>query len=327
LQFWLQYVLPLVSNIGSPSFRRFIINILPWKDAHHLRDMIDYMFSVANQIYEGKVRAFEQGDEAVARQFGRGKDIISILMKENMKASDEDRLGENEVIGQMNTFIFAAMDTTSSAMARLLHLLSKHPAIQDKLRQELMEAKRQKDGQDLSYDELIALPYLDAICRETLRLYAPVPNVFRIARQHYVIPLLKPVKGVDGSEMHEVAIPNGTLVVVSNANANKNPDLWGKDANEWKPERWFSPLPAELMDAHIPGVYSHLMTFIGGGRSCIGFKFSQLEMKVVISILVENFIFSPSTKDSDIFWQMNGVTAPVVKTKNHPELPIDMRLV
>lgn len=55
-------------------------------------------------------------------------------------------------------------------MARLLHLLSKHPEAQDRLRQELIEAKRQKDGQDLTYNELTELPYLDAICRETLRL-------------------------------------------------------------------------------------------------------------------------------------------------------------
>lgn len=55
-------------------------------------------------------------------------------------------------------------------MARLLHLLSNHPEVQDKLRQELTEAKRQKDGQEFSYDELVALPYLDAVCRETLRL-------------------------------------------------------------------------------------------------------------------------------------------------------------
>lgn len=55
-------------------------------------------------------------------------------------------------------------------MARLLHLLSKYSKVQDKLRKELVEARRQKEGQDLSYDEIVVLPYLDAVCRETLRL-------------------------------------------------------------------------------------------------------------------------------------------------------------
>ncbi|KAJ4475938.1 cytochrome P450 [Lentinula edodes] len=327
LQFWQFNVLPYVSWIGTAGFRRRIVNMLPWKDLHHMRDMVDYMHSVAEQIYKIKLRAFEAGDEAVASQIGRGNDLISILMKENMDASEEDRLGDTEVIAQMNTLIFAAMDTTSSAMARLLHLLSRHPEAQNKLRQELIDAKRAKDGQDFSYEELTALPFLDAVCRETLRLYTPASAVTRRARQDAIIPLLKPVIGLDGSEIHEVAVPNDTAIIVSLSNSNRNSDLWGEDADEWKPERWLSPLPKALVEARIPGVYSHLMTFLGGGRSCIGFKFSQLEMKVVISTLVEKFQFSPSSKDSEIFWQMNGVTAPVIGKDNHPQLPMNISLV
>ncbi|KAJ3755811.1 cytochrome P450 [Lentinula raphanica] len=327
LQFWRMNILPHVSRIGTASFRRFIVNILPWENLHHLRDMIDYMHLIAEDIYRNKKRAFEIGDEAVAQQIGRGKDLISILMKENMKASKEDRLQDVEVIGQVLTLIFAAMDTTSSAMARLLHLLSRHPEVQDKLRQELVEARTQNGGNDLTYKELTELPYLDAVCRETLRLYAPASIVSRIARKDAVIPLHKPIVGLDGTEIHEIAVPKGTTIFVSIYNSNRNPDLWGKDANEWKPERWLSDLPDELADARIPGVYSHLMTFIGGGRSCIGFKFSQLEMKVVISTLVETLKFLTSDKDSQIYWQMNGVTAPVVGKDLHPQLPINISLV
>ncbi|KAJ3818991.1 hypothetical protein F5880DRAFT_1164843 [Lentinula raphanica] len=108
--------------------------------------------------------------------------------------------------------------------------------------------------------------------------------------------------------------------------AYKTLTLKGNGNQGVPPERWLSPLPGELADARIPGVYSHLMTFIGGGRSCIGFKFSQLEMKVVISTLVESFKFSTSEKDSQIHWQMNGVTAPVVGKDSHPQLPINISL-
>ncbi|KAJ3837654.1 hypothetical protein F5878DRAFT_685093 [Lentinula raphanica] len=127
--------------------------------------------------------------------------------------------------------------------------------------------------------------------------------------------------------------------------AYKTLTLKGNGNQGVPPERWLSPLPGELADARIPGVYSHLMTFIGGGRSCMyvyftfhvtaninaviigrGFKFSQLEMKVVISTLVESFKFSTSEKDSQIHWQMNGVTAPVVGKDSHPQLPINISL-
>jgi cytochrome P450 len=62
---------------------------------------------------------------------------------------------------------FAAMDTTSNALARILHVLSTHQDVQSKLRQEIVDARRRGN---LGYDELAALPYLDAVCRETLRL-------------------------------------------------------------------------------------------------------------------------------------------------------------
>ena len=67
-----------------------------------------------------------------------------------------------------STFIFAAMDTTSNALAITLLLLAEHPEIQEKLRNEILEAS---DGsQDIDYDLLVSLPYLDAVCRETLRV-------------------------------------------------------------------------------------------------------------------------------------------------------------
>ena len=67
------------------------------------------------------------------------------------------------------TVVFAATDTTSSAVSRILHLLAQHKAVQERLRKEIVEARR--DRGDLSFDDLFELPYLEAVCRETLRLY------------------------------------------------------------------------------------------------------------------------------------------------------------
>ena len=70
--------------------------------------------------------------------------------------------------------IFAAMDTTSNALSRILQLLAEHPDVQQKLRQELLSAGA-ADG--LTYDELNRLQFLDSVCRETLRVYvAHLPN-------------------------------------------------------------------------------------------------------------------------------------------------------
>ena len=74
-------------------------------------------------------------------------------------------------------FLIAGHDTTTSAVCRLMHTLSLHPEAQSKLREEILEA-RKKFG-EFDYDTLMSLPYLDAVCRETLRLYPPVTVVSR----------------------------------------------------------------------------------------------------------------------------------------------------
>ncbi|KAF5351591.1 hypothetical protein D9758_007265 [Tetrapyrgos nigripes] len=348
------YIMRIARYFGPPGFRRFLVNITPSKTLHQVRDMCDYMWALSEEIYQSKKKALAEGDEAVQNQIGRGKDIISILMKGNLN-TDEDQLDEKELIAQylayilaqMSTLIFAAMDTTSNALSRILQLLSTHPEVQDKLREELVEAR--PFGGELSYDTLVELPYLDAVCRETLRLYPPVANLGRIANEDAVLPLSKPIIGRDGNKITEVYIPKGTSVLMSFINSNRNPEIWGPDALEWKPERWLSPLPKEVVDAHIPGVYSHLyvltitkygneehaadffsvlfrMTFSAGARSCIGFKFSQLEMKAVLSMLVSSFKFAP-TKDK-IVWHMNGISVPFVEgNKERTCLPLVVSMV
>ncbi|KIM41635.1 hypothetical protein M413DRAFT_72029 [Hebeloma cylindrosporum] len=318
LAFHRMYLAPLF-KLGSPKFRRFIVDLIPWKNPHQLRDISDVIHDTSVEIINSKKRALEEGDEALARQIGEGKDILSILMRANMDASEEDRLTDEELTGQIASFTFAAMDSTSGALARILWLLSVHQDVQNKLRQEIRTAR--KSG-DLGYDELVALPYLDAVCRETLRAYPPLALASRTTRKDIVLPLSNPIIGVDGREMHEIPIPNNTNVVIGIYAANRNPEIWGPDSYEWKPERWLSPLPETVTGARIPGAYSHLMTFLGGGRACIGFKFSQLEMKVVLSLLIESFRFTPAGKE--IVWSMTGLAAPTVPSSgsSRPHLPL-----
>lgn len=65
---------------------------------------------------------------------------------------------------------FAATDTTSGALSRILSLLARHPDVQGKLRLQIKDARFQAGGEDLSYNALDGLPYLDAVIRETMRL-------------------------------------------------------------------------------------------------------------------------------------------------------------
>jgi hypothetical protein len=73
------YLLTTLVKLGSPRFRRFLVDLVPYKNIHELRDIVDIMHKSSIEILESKRRALEEGDEAVAKQIGGGKDIISIL--------------------------------------------------------------------------------------------------------------------------------------------------------------------------------------------------------------------------------------------------------
>ena len=72
------------------------------------------------------------------------------------------------------------------------------------------------------------------------------------------MPLSKPIRGVDGTMIHEILVPKDTAVVIGILSSNRSKAIWGEDAEEWKPERWLKPLPESVAEAHLPGVYSSM---------------------------------------------------------------------
>ncbi|KAI5116492.1 hypothetical protein M0805_000626 [Coniferiporia weirii] len=157
--FFFQRLLPYVVKIGSPQFRRRALDFIPFQPLKDMRKVVDTLENSSQSIIRGKKEAIRNGDEAVLTQIGKGKDIMSILLR----ANSETDLPESELIGHMSTFIFAGQDTTSSAISRILHLLALNLDVQTGLREEVTAAR--KEHGDLDYDALHALPYLDAVCR------------------------------------------------------------------------------------------------------------------------------------------------------------------
>ncbi|EED78841.1 predicted protein [Postia placenta Mad-698-R] len=319
----LRRYLDILIDLGPRRFRRFVVDMFPNPHVQRLKYVVDTMDEKCREIFREKKTALAKGDEATLRQVGEGKDIMSILIKANSAASKEDRLPEDELIAQMSLLVSAATDTTSNTLSRILHLLAEHREMQEKLREEIL--KSGAGNGDISYDVLNKLPLLDAICRETLRRYPPVTILVRAPRKDSVLPLSEPICGVDGTMIREIPIPKGTELLIGAFGCNVSKSLWGEDSLEWKPERWLSPLPRAVTEASIPGVYSNLMSFIGGKRACIGFKFSEMEMKVVLSVMLSNFTFELT--DKTIEWNIANVWYPTVgKDSDLPQLPLKVGL-
>ncbi|KAF8483085.1 hypothetical protein JB92DRAFT_1659635 [Gautieria morchelliformis] len=86
-----------------------------------------------------------------------------------------------------------------------------------------------------------------------------------------------------------------------------------------------------------PGVYASMMTLLGGGRACIGFKFAEMEIKqILLTILSHIYLSLPASVDDnghpkEIYWKMSGLQVPVVRTpagfNSIPQMPLDVRLI
>ncbi|KAI0056303.1 cytochrome P450 [Artomyces pyxidatus] len=297
----------LVTHWPSKLLRSIAV-CLPWADLHHFLGIVDTMDRCTVRLFQSKKALLAQGDAELTQLVSGGQDIISVLMTTDTDAG-ETEMQDDEIMAQMLTLLAAATETTSNSIARLVHVLSQHQDAQDELRREVNAAVAVSGG-ELGYEQLTELPYLDAICRETLRLYPPASFVSRICRADTTIPLSHPIP-IDYTPHSSLFVPRGTTIILDILGINCSQDIWGADADSWRPERWLSPLPESVAGARIPGVYSNMLTFLGGPRSCIGFKLSELEMKVVLSQLIRSFRFLPSK--TEIVWRLGPVTTPSVK--------------
>ncbi|KAI0690556.1 cytochrome P450 [Cerioporus squamosus] len=318
------FLVPRLSRFLSGSQIRRLFRIVPFSpNLHRLLDISEAMQCRATEIVEMKKAGLRGSEKDQLRGVGERRDIMSILLQSNMAASEADKISDEELIAQVSTVMLAGLDTTSTGLSRILYVLAQNSTAQDRLRAELLGAQchgiNEHTGPSVPLDELMRLSFLDAVFRETLRLYAPASFMLRVAAKDIVLPLTWPVRGKDGSVMSEIFVPRGTHLVPNLKACNHNKALWGDDALEWRPERWMGELPRELYEAHVPGIYSNLMTFSAGGRSCIGVKFAELEMKIVLSVMLTAFKFELT--DKPVVWNFSVVEYPTMgESSTKPEL-------
>lgn len=79
MKFSIGFLLPLVQDIGPASFRRWVVNTIPWKTLHDIRDIVDILHNTSIDIFKSKKEELEHKDGVLSSQVGQGKDIMSIL--------------------------------------------------------------------------------------------------------------------------------------------------------------------------------------------------------------------------------------------------------
>nr|XP_027091872.1 cytochrome P450 734A1-like [Coffea arabica] len=175
-----------------------------------------------------------------------------------------------EVIDECQTFYFAGKEAVAIFLTWTLLLLALHQEWQTKAREEVWQAC--KNDELPNADNLNDFKIVGMVLNEALRLYNPIPDLFREANRNIKVGSLD--------------VPAGTQFYLPVTATHHNTDIWGEDADEFNPQRF-----AELR--------KHLVSFFPfslGSRICIGQNFAVMEGKIILAMILKQFSFelSPS---------------------------------
>ncbi|KAG5669757.1 hypothetical protein PVAND_000051 [Polypedilum vanderplanki] len=193
-------------------------------------------------------------------------------LKDDISEAGE-KLTFNEIAAQSFLFYLAGFETSSTTMTFALYELSLNINVQEKLRNEI-KSVLEKHENKITYDAMMEMKYLQMVIDETLRMYPPVDNLIRIAKDDYQIPDTK--LKIEKDTLLFIPV----LAIQHDSNIYENPE-------KFDPERFNDEMKAER----------HPMAFLPfgqGNRNCIGERFGYMQTKIGLIQLILNFKFSPS---------------------------------
>jgi len=194
-----------------------------------------------------------------------GDDLLGLLLTAR-DPDTGDALDDAAVRDQALTLLIAGHETTGTTLAFALYLLARHPAQQERVRDEVRQVVGDRP---VAAGEIDQLRYTSQVVNEALRLYPSGHTIVRHAHQ--------------GASIAGHEVPRGRIVAVSVWGIHHNPDVW-PEPDRFDPDR-FDQRPGE--DAQ-HGRYSHL-PFGGGPRGCIGQHLAMAELLVAVATVVRSF--------------------------------------
>lgn len=228
-----------------PALRRDFGPKSPWGNFLRLRQQLDHL--IYSEIQERR----SQLDPSRT-------DILSLMMAARDEAGEP--MTDVELRDELITLLVAGHETTASSLAWALYWIHRLPEVREKLLSEIDGL-----GENSDPNTIFRLPYLNAVCSETLRLY-PVA----------MLGLNRLVKSP--LEIGGYKFEPGNLLIPCIYLSHHRADLY-PDSKQFKPERFlerqFSP--------------SEYLPFGGGNRRCIGMAFALFEMKLVLATVLSNW--------------------------------------
>jgi len=208
-------------------------------------------------VVDGKIANRRQSDE----DYG---DMLSALLLARDDKSDGGGMMDAEARYEVKTFFIAGLETTAITLAWSMYMLSKNPAVTERLRAELDDVL---DGRPPTADDVPRLEYTTMVLKETLRHFPPLWIIMRVADKD--------------DEIGGYRVPAGTAVVITGYITNRHPEFWdnpeGFDPDRFSKER--------SKGRH----RTAFLAFGAGPRGCLGFPFAMMEMPLVLARVLQEF--------------------------------------
>ncbi|KAF4593473.1 hypothetical protein EYR38_009188 [Pleurotus pulmonarius] len=308
-----------------------LVEYMPTKEYRRFRRFRKLCRGVAKALIRENAGATHSD---IDREFGENsagskRDFMSVMARANDSEDPKRQLDEDEVLSQMGTLILVGHDTTANTLSWLLYELSKHLDDQERVRDEIQARRAQlPSGAPFTISDLESLTFTNATIKEALRLHPIVFELRRTAERDDTIPLDIPIVTTDGEVIKELPIRKGQDLFISISGYNRLPSIWGDDADAWNPRRFIDVPRKENEKRTAVGVYANLMSFSGGVRACIGWRFALIELQALVVEMIENFTVS-LPDGVEISRLPAGMMIPVVKDKldEGTQMPLVLSLV
>ncbi|EOY29240.1 hypothetical protein QUC31_020891 [Theobroma cacao] len=209
------------------------------------------------------------------------KDLMQLILEGAVNDAYVGKASSQQfIVDNCKNIYFAGHETTAITASWCLMLLALHPGWQSRIQAEVAQVC--KNGLP-DADSISRLKTVTMVIQETMRLYPPAAFVSREALKE--------------TRIGNILVPKGVFIWTLIPTLHRDPDLWGPDANEFKPERFINGVSkaCKSPQGYIP--------FGLGTRLCLGKNFAMVQLKVLLSLIVSRFSFSlsPSYRHSPAF--------------------------
>ncbi|XP_050557105.1 cytochrome P450 4V2-like [Spodoptera frugiperda] len=238
-----------------------VYKLLPYHEAFESSKKVIYDF--IEKIVKSQRITIKENKDGVNKNSSDIETFLELLIE---GSGGDQGYSDLELQEETLVLVLAGTDTSAVGASFTVSMLARYPAVQERVYKELVEVFGDSD-RPVTAEDLPQLKYLDAVVRESLRLYPPVPVVAR--------KIVKDLELPSG-----ITLVQGCGVLVHIWGTQRNPRYWGEDAEQFRPERF---LDAPLQH---PAAF---MAFSHGPRNCLGYQYAMMSIKTALATLIRKY--------------------------------------